>query len=122
MKKNFLIFLLTSITICIGFINITLVSKNNTMTFNSILTLDALANNETTDSEWGGITCPAEKCEAGGCGSLSCSITSSYPFGFGSTLSVTAQDGNFACCFKDFWGNIHANSYQNGCCNGPIYY
>ena len=74
------------------------IDKNSKMniSFNQI---EALAQGETKN-------CPPQKCNDGGCGSSSCSLGQSYPGGLGSTHSVTAQSGYFACCIKDKWGNI----------------
>ena len=86
------------------------IDKNSKMniSFNQI---EALAQGETKN-------CPPQKCNDGGCGSSSCSLGQSYPGGLGSTHSVTAQSGYFACCIKDKWGNISAVSYPNSCCPG----
>lgn len=79
-----------------------------------LASLESLAQSESSG-------CPEYKCDPGGCGSASCTISVSYPLGFGSTKSVTAHSGYFACCYKDWFGNTYANSFPNSCCVGPIY-
>lgn len=61
-------------------------------------------------------TCPNHPCSAGGCGSAACTITQDYPGGLGSSKSVTAQSGYYACCWKDSSLNLNAGSYSNKCC------
>jgi hypothetical protein len=57
-------------------------------------------------------------CQAGGCGSSSCSIKSpDLPLGGGAEKSVTAQQGYYACCWKEsLSGNLYAKSFSNKCC------
>ena len=108
MKRNIFIVALLAI-VGIGTSNVMMVEKQPHSWMLTLDGIEALAQTETG--------CPQQKCDAGGCGSSQCSISQNYPFGFGGEMSVTAQAGNFACCYKDSWGNTHANSYPNSCCH-----
>lgn len=83
-----------------------LVSLNVKMSFqdNNNLSDILLANVEALAQGEGA----TPKCDAGGRGSSSCSISQEYPGGLSSSKSVTCNPGYFACCTKDGWGNLAA--------------
>ncbi|QRY58808.1 trypsin inhibitor-like cysteine-rich domain-containing protein [Sphingobacterium siyangense] len=61
---------------------------------------------------------PVKPCTAGGCGSSSCTISQDYPGGLGASKSITADPGNFACCWKTGIGDLGARAYPNSMCPG----
>lgn len=123
MKKNYVVIFLTVVTVFICALNFALIRNNNLMVINNLLTLEALGNNEgTTDSEQGSIVCPPKKCDGGGCGSISCTITYTDVMGISASKTVEVEAGYFACCYEDFFGNVFAKSYSKDCCNGSTHY
>ena len=114
MKNVFFVLVFVG-TVFLGVANLALVKHSLSSIVLELASIDALAQSEASN-------CPQHKCDPGGCGSASCEIEMSYPFGFGSKKSVTAQNGYFACCYKDWAGDTFANCFPNSCCNGPVYY
>lgn len=116
MRLSKILILVFAITLGVG--NLYFVSLNRSSIISNAFSLEALAQNEGSVT----VQCPGHKCDPGGCGSSSCSIEVNYPLGYGTKKTVTAQDGHFACCYKDWLANTYAKTYSNKCCIGPVWY
>lgn len=76
MRLSKILILVFAITLGVG--NLYFVSLNRSSMISNAFSLEALAQNEGSAT----VHCLGHKCEPGGCGSSSCTIKVSYPFGF----------------------------------------
>jgi hypothetical protein len=87
--------------------NVNLNMQENSLSDLSLANVEALANDENIENKCRGSSV------SGGPGASSCSISQEYPGGLASSKSVSCQDGYYACCIKDGWGNLSAHCIKN---------